>query len=370
MDVHSHDRLVHCLYEGVLAPAGWRTVLQELRGLTNSERTALQLLNCHSGRVTVDEAYLGNRGLADSYNGYSALADPCIPFIGKVAVGNWYFDMRELGQNVIRVHPFYQEFLIHQGLRSIMWTPLLNAGEAHAILSFGAGLRRTPFQPEDTRALSPLLPHLITAAKLRWRFQELSTLAVCGHQMLDRVSTPMLLIDEKARILFANAAGEKWLDTQNHPYSRQSTLKQATPWPQLSQLAHQICTAHSGAPVGVVRIDADGERPPIYLIGLPLSEEHPLAQGWSQQAGMLIVHDPAQKSMPWPELLRQLFHLTPAECRLVEQLAVHHCIAKVSEALGITRETVRSQLKAVFQKTGAANQSALMQLVTELTRMR
>jgi DNA-binding CsgD family transcriptional regulator len=202
---------------------------------------------------------------------------------------------------------------------------------------------------------------------LRWRFQELSRLAQLGQHMLDRLSSPVLVIDSMARILFSNAAGQRWLSVKHHPYSIQSTLQQASPWPQLLHLATQICGAHP-VPVGTLTISVkDG--PPTYLIGLPLREDHPVAQGWSRSIGIVVVYDQSLQPTPWPQLLRQLFGLTPAECRTVEKLAAHHSVTKVAESNSVSRETVRTQLKSIFNKTGCRNQSALVRLITELSTL-
>jgi DNA-binding CsgD family transcriptional regulator len=363
-----YDHLIRAIYDGILAVDGWHNVLREMRSLTNSEQDVLLLLDRRSDVVLVGEAFGVDPAQVEDYESNYAPADPGKLFIDKIAIGDWYFDVRDTGMGIIRSHGFYQEFMRKHGLQSIMWTPLMAAGPVHAALSFQAGLNRPPFNEEDARTVEPLLPHLVRAVALRWRFQDLSRLAQLGQHLLDRLQSPVLVIDAKARILFANTAGQNWLSSKRHTFSCQSTLQPVHLWPQLLRLASQICGRDPVA-VATMKIGPTGGEAPTYLVGLPLREDHPIAQTWSQPIGLVVVHDFSVRPAPWPELLRQLFALTPAECRLVEKLAEHHSIGDAAETLGVGRETVRSQLKSVFQKTGSRNQSALIQMITELSQL-
>lgn len=361
MNAQRYDHLIHAMYGGVMAAGGWHDVLAELRLLNNSEQSALLVWN---ERSSIDLAGQTDPAQRIDLEFDVVRDDAHKPSAARIVVGQWYFDARTLGASSMLSHKFYREFWRSHGLQSVMWTPLIAAGPVHATLLFQRELHRPPFEIDDAQPIEPLLPHLIAAVKLRWRFEDLSRMAQMGQHMLDRMQSPVLVINAKAHILFANIAARDWLSHARHPFSHQSALQ------QLLHLASQICGA-SPVPMASMKIDSEGQgAPATYLVGFSLREDHPMAQGWSQPIGIVVVHDAATRHTPWPELLRQLFGLTPAECRLVERLSDYHCINEAADTLAIGRETVRTQLKAIFQKTGSRNQSALMQLVTELSQLR
>jgi DNA-binding CsgD family transcriptional regulator len=62
--------------------------------------------------------------------------------------------------------------------------------------------------------------------------------------------------------------------------------------------------------------------------------------------------------MPQAAFLKCRFDLTPAEARIVLRL-VEEIATMRANALGITYETIRTHLKAVFQKTGTCRQAEL-----------
>lgn len=67
--------------------------------------------------------------------------------------------------------------------------------------------------------------------------------------------------------------------------------------------------------------------------------------------------------MPQAAFLKCRFDLTPAEARIVLRLVAGDLLRCAANALGITYETVRTHLKAVFQKTGTCRQAELVIVV-------
>jgi DNA-binding CsgD family transcriptional regulator len=65
-------------------------------------------------------------------------------------------------------------------------------------------------------------------------------------------------------------------------------------------------------------------------------------------------------------ILRGLYDLTAAEARLVETVLAGRTLREASSALGISYETARSQIKAVFSKTGCKSQRDLAHKIAPL----
>lgn len=82
-----------------------------------------------------------------------------------------------------------------------------------------------------------------------------------------------------------------------------------------------------------------------------------------QRSAILIVRDPARRASLSPETLAELFELTPAEAALASELTKGLTLDDAAAALDISRNTARSQLQAVFRKTGVARQSELALLL-------
>jgi DNA-binding CsgD family transcriptional regulator len=77
-----------------------------------------------------------------------------------------------------------------------------------------------------------------------------------------------------------------------------------------------------------------------------------------------------QQAGPADNPLRSLFGLTPAECRLVALLADGHSLSEIMELVGVSRNTVKSQLASIYGKTGTSRQAQLVRLLLQLPEMR
>jgi DNA-binding CsgD family transcriptional regulator len=76
----------------------------------------------------------------------------------------------------------------------------------------------------------------------------------------------------------------------------------------------------------------------------------------SGAAAILVVIPIVAKDVPAAEILQGLFNLTPAEARIAHAVAARETIDSVAAALNLSRETVRSQLKAALAKIGVVRQ--------------
>lgn len=80
---------------------------------------------------------------------------------------------------------------------------------------------------------------------------------------------------------------------------------------------------------------------------------------------LLLVRDSSRRQLPTPALLIDVFGVTPAEARLTLKLIDGLSLTAAAEALGISRNTARTQLSSVFSKTNLNSQTQLVKLVSD-----
>ena len=81
----------------------------------------------------------------------------------------------------------------------------------------------------------------------------------------------------------------------------------------------------------------------------------------------LLIHDPATQGANLDDFA-VLHGLTPAETRLLEALLLHSTLPEAAQHLGVSINTVRSQLRSVLDKCGACRQVELMRMVVSWPR--
>lgn len=113
-------------------------------------------------------------------------------------------------------------------------------------------------------------------------------------------------------------------------------------------------------------IEQDGADHPITVLVRPGPPFAPLTAPLIRTA-IVILRDPERRDFVQPAALERLFHLTPAEARLASLLANGVSVEDAAVQLGVTRNTVRTQLQAVFAKTRTNRQGDLIRLILSTT---
>ena len=80
-------------------------------------------------------------------------------------------------------------------------------------------------------------------------------------------------------------------------------------------------------------------------------------------SAILILTPVVPAAVPTADVLQGLFDLTPAEARVARSVVERQTVETIATSLGVSRETVRTQIKAVLAKTGAARQGDLSALL-------
>ena len=80
----------------------------------------------------------------------------------------------------------------------------------------------------------------------------------------------------------------------------------------------------------------------------------------------MFVVDPNHRVRPAKELLEKLYGLTPAEARVAVQLSNGAPLQEVSDKLGVSRNTLKTQISGLYGKLGINRQSDLVRILAQV----
>jgi DNA-binding CsgD family transcriptional regulator len=81
-------------------------------------------------------------------------------------------------------------------------------------------------------------------------------------------------------------------------------------------------------------------------------------------ASCILVFTPVTRlKAPEPDIIQALFDLTPAEARVAAGIAGGQTLTEIALDAGVSIHTVKTQLKAVFEKAGVSRQAELVALL-------
>ena len=106
---------------------------------------------------------------------------------------------------------------------------------------------------------------------------------------------------------------------------------------------------------------------PLNILVSPISPADRLPPG--NAAAAIFLDDPELHPVIPEEVLRMLFGLSAAEARLAVRILNGNSTSEAAELGQVSRETVKSQLSAVFHKTGTRRQGELIRLLSTLPSM-
>ncbi|AHV92783.1 helix-turn-helix transcriptional regulator [Bordetella holmesii] len=352
MDADHELRIASALYAGITDTDQWRQALILAARAVGTDRCTVLARNVDTESILViDNAGLSAAAL-DEYERHYYQMDSFMEAARNVPTGGCLRDDEAFGPGGIRRSEFYNDFLYRHDIGSLMLTQAVRTPDIEWTVAFQRSPGHTHFEHQHANALGRLVPHLQKALQLRLRLRELERRASLGEAALDTFGTPLLFIAPSGRLLMANLAGEAW-------YSRHGKqLEHTAQWSRVLAAA----TGSIGPAV------AEGMRLPGggHIVALPAPQAYRNSDVQGPGLALVMVHTHLNPSPPARSMLKSLFGLSAAESRLLEVLMAGATLSQAAQQLGLSVETVRTQSKAVLQKTGTQRQAGLMRLVSAL----
>lgn len=358
------DTLLTHVYESVLAPDGFHQFVAAFIDLFQLKAAMLLTVNSQTHEVKG----LWMEGLQEKWMTLYAMEyaaeDMLARHIHSAPIATFYASNLDLPANEVRDSRFYREWVEPQGVAWASGAIVLHEGPWLTQMMLQRTPQQPPFTREELELFNLLMPHLQRAIQMRQRFAELQlgqNLLISG---MDVIAMPAILIDEFCRAAHCNRAAatllqgrrDLWLEDA-HLFSRSGSVTQQLNL-EITKAIHASQGAAGDIP-GVVLVPRRGQRDLMVLISPMRMASRPEVRS----GALLFVFDPEASPHVRAELVQRLFGLSEAEA----QLAVAICSGLTPEAASVERgtslNTVRSQLKSIFAKTGTSRQADLVSVL-------
>lgn len=250
-------------------------------------------------------------------------------------------------------------------------------------LSLLRPLEKAAFSDAAQKTFQLLVPHLQAALKTHYALS-MNQSHLAGHAAVSGIMGMLLtaeafnalpfaslVLSPKGKVLFANDAAVRMFERADGVFVRNGTLQGADA-SSTSALHRFMAKLFAGVDDGFVHVDYVHHiqrlsgRKPYVCMGYPLSPATEI-EGIDHVAGnrttMLLIRDPEKDAVPaWAEL-KNRYDMTEAEVEITQALASGMTIREIGNHRHVSYHTVRSQVKAIFQKTGCHRQAELMTLI-------
>jgi DNA-binding CsgD family transcriptional regulator len=268
---------------------------------------------------------------------------------------------------------FWQDYLIPGGCRYLLGTRLKRCEGRDVFFGLHRAPGQSAFSDAELEFARRITGHFQTAASLWLHTERLRQHVAIGVRALDALDQGVLALDSHGRLIFANRYGDALLRSGQPLKQRQGavTVTQAE-HAQAFAAALRQCRL-SGRP-HALRLGAceDSGKPAAVctVTVLSVSPRSGLADRLFAAELLVLVTHGRHRRVLAAQMLMQLFGLTPAEARLARALAAGESLESYSRTAGVRLPTARTQLKAVFEKTGINRQSELVRQITIVPAVR
>lgn len=356
--------LIGLVYDGLLEDKPWNALLDALRRQFRANYASLTIrLPSAEDRGLVVFAGEARPHIHALYSSSLYAVDPFVNLPrDTVVMLEELIDEREWLASVI-----YRDFLEPLQVRYMMGADIRSddGREREFRLRLSRPPQSGPFSETERALCGLLLPHLRRALRLYAHLDRVESACRLYVGTLERIGIGSILLDENGGICRINKVAEEILAEGDSLQLHNGMLEAVAPRDdrRLWRLIKQAAAGRNGSGlVEAIALDRGGQPGGLSVLvrSIPLSAS---AEAGRAAAVELILRDSSRPAQPSEPLLRQLYQLTPAEAALAVLLGEGLTLEESAARLGISRNTARSHLRAVFAKTGVKRQTALVQLL-------
>jgi DNA-binding CsgD family transcriptional regulator len=368
------DEAILQIHRAPLESQGWHSVIETLMDLCAAEKALM---------LTVDQTAAGRpweRSTnfdANTLREYAAhWANQDLLYLGaakrdRVRPGVVSTDQQLIDRTEYLSSAYFNEFLKPHNIEPQLnvclsgSTPEFGIGAAAITLYRGVG--KETFD-EEAAVLRRLAPHLVQAARTTWHIESLAIVEPVYRRALDEVRVPLFAIDLAGKLSLMNSAGEELIRSKRWISVTGNVLGPSRRLIASDVLRQGLARLRAGKGSSFLLTEGASHEQAV-VTTVPLGRASPLQVVRKAIAGFIWIV-PCVADSNSVKSLKQLFQLTAAETRLLQLLVNGETVSDAANKLQVSLNTARTQLKAIFRKTGRRTQGQLLALANRMAMIR
>lgn len=270
---------------------------------------------------------------------------------------------------------FFEDFLAACGVGHCLGANLGGDGRTLRQVYVERRLGAAPFSLAEIRVFRRLVRHMANAERMALAARARAADTALPWRVLDSLPVGAIIADRGRRVLFANEAAEEIL-AAGDGLSRHDDRLQAARAFETNALAAHLGNAAAGArsargASGALLVARPSGKRPYALVVAALSAPTGDASETDESAAatarmIVFIADLDGHIDALAPRLSQLFGLSKAEARVAAGIVEGRRLHEIAEECDVRLPTVRTQLRAVLKKVGAARQADLVRIVLAL----
>jgi DNA-binding CsgD family transcriptional regulator len=369
----SARRLIGLVYEAAADPGCWSSFLERLGEVVRAPTVSLAIQAAGVGKGT-PILTLGSVGLDPahyrSYAEYYGHTNPALLRGGPLfQEGHVYRDVELCPVAEFHETEFYNDWAAPQRMSHALFGVVLKTKRLVAFTNSVRYRGAPPFSENHLELLRQLNPHLLKAVQLHLRLRDLQSQQAAAGEALDRWSLGVILLGAEGEVVLLNRRAEAILDQCDGLLLDRSGLHAAALNDTIAlrkliagAMRATIQVQFDVPPGGALALARPSGGRPLELLITPVCRSGVLVPE-PGVAAIIFVTDPEEMEQVEVDVLRHLYGFSPAEAEVAALLFQGRDINAITDWLHISRNTAKTHLTHLFEKTGTRRQAELLRLL-------
>lgn len=358
------DAIVSLLYEATLDPSAWSGALDLLAESLHAVGASYFVWDAERQCANFWCAVGHSESMQQKYLAHYSTLDPTRDVAMNGKVGEIFFSRLLFPDRYIQKSEYFQDYLIPAGIGNVLGGKIMESNASAGIFSVQQSAGAQGLAEKDQSLIVAITPHLMRAAKIHWRMAALHKQALSLQVALTAISLPVLLVDSQQRLHFMNGAAERLLASGKGLLIRSQRLS-CSDLDSDRILTQKVTQATSNlhCESSALRVPSGTDDHLLTFVPIPEVQSAGLHSG---RLALVVAFPDPPPTEEFSRLIAGVFHLTPAEKKLACRLLAGGSLSEIADESQLGRETIRSQLRSIFEKTGTNRQAQLVMLLQQL----
>lgn len=358
------DDLIGLLYEAVIDSNRWKEAIglcgKYIGGVDTQLLTMDKKTNIPISAVIAETEFPISE--SENYVNYYGQIDPRLHYFLSGSLGEWRSCHDIINsQSFIDKSEFYQDFLLPLGARYAIAGRIDENETTCTILGVIGAVNQRPFDELAQLAAKRFTPHLQRAIRLHKHTQALQIKAELGAMAIDAFALSMIIVDSKATILHLNTKAEQFLNVKSNGLNSRLGQLTSPNAESRQQLARMISSATTHPAMGGAMVLQNNKSLQVFVTPLPAASK--FARDWQIPLALVLIVE-VGKTVSNLHLLAEIYDFSPAEFRVAAALLAGKSPEEYAQDAGLSINTIRTQLRNIFSKTGTRRQSELVAILS------
>jgi DNA-binding CsgD family transcriptional regulator/PAS domain-containing protein len=363
------SHLLGSLYAAAADPTGWDKFLQQLARRCNAQSAALVMHDKRWGLHTLARNWEVDPEGTRLYQEHYGAVDVWAERAAGIPMQKWTGTSEQLCPATKFSHSeYYNDFLRPLSIEHAAFSLLERTSNREAIVGIYRSPRQKEFQASELDLLRFLAPHIRRAFSLHLHIADLKGRSGGMEAALDAIRMGVMLLDARGEILAMNRSATSITAQGNGLIVTREGLRAESRFEsaRLVKAIREAVTTSEGKGLNAAGSILVSRRKGASLqVLITPSGDSPIDVA-RRVCAIIFINDPEQRVRTPNNILRALFGLTPAECRVAFLIGDGRSPREVAQMLGISMNTLKSHTASVYAKTSTSRQSQLVRLLSTL----